>query len=285
MTGALDLPGADSPTLPHLDVLMTCHNRVELTQRSLKSLANQRGISLTVYLNDDASSDGTAAMARSFPFVRVTQGSGRDYWAGGMRRSWAAMGQPSGEAVVLLNDDVEVAPDALLRLLEFSREQPRALWGASVVDPHTGAPTYGGYRSRWRWRPLKMEIVQPDNEYPVEATVLNGNILLVPAEVASELGGLSPGYTHGMADFDLSLRARRSGVRSIVAPGTWGTCSSNARTGTWRDTRLSRRERWSALNKPTGLPPREYARFCLSHGGPLGWLDWLSPPVRILLGK
>ena len=69
--------------------LATCHNRREKTLRALASLREQvlpDGTALQVCLVDDGSTDGTgAAVAEQFPEVKLLQGDGQLFWAGGMR--------------------------------------------------------------------------------------------------------------------------------------------------------------------------------------------------------
>jgi GT2 family glycosyltransferase len=73
-------------------VLLTCYNRKQKTLGCLRSLLGQpQGFNsrLTVYLLDDASTDGTAnAIAEEFPQVRLLEGDGNYYWNGGMRAAF-----------------------------------------------------------------------------------------------------------------------------------------------------------------------------------------------------
>jgi len=38
---------------------------------------------------------------------------------------------------------------------------------------------------------------------------INGNCVLVPAQIANELGALESAYAHGMGDIDYGLRAKQ----------------------------------------------------------------------------
>lgn len=270
--------------MPVLQILMTCHNRAEVTERCLQSIAAQSGVQCHVLLNDDGSDDKTAEKAAEFDFVHVIQGSGQDYWAGGMRRAWDAMSLDAVDCVVLLNDDVELDEGALSTLWAHCESEPSILWGGAVRDPRTGLVSYGGYSSINGLRKMKMRMVLPEAR-PVVCDVLNGNILLMSADVARRTRGLSSEFTHAMADFDLSWRAATLGIQAKLAPGTHGTCAPNDVSGTWRDTALPRRLRWRKVIAPTGLPPVEYFVVCRRFGGPLWVLDFLAPYGRILLGR
>lgn len=269
---------------PHkIRVLMTSHNRCEITRACLESLARQEGVVVKVTLTDDGSSDGTSDMAADYPFVRVVTGGGHDYWAGGMRRAWRASEGVEADATLLLNDDVILDPGALERLMGWVSSDRNVLWGAAVRSKSDGKVTYGGYVSQRRSRRLNMALVEPGDS-PTRCDVLNGNILFLTPEVISIVGGISSRFSHGMADFELSWRASGFGVRSVLAPGTWGECDVNSVTGTWRDPTMDRASRWAKVCAPTGLPPREYGYVCRKYGGPLWMLDFMAPYLRILLG-
>ena len=81
--------------------ILTCFNRREKTVKCLDSLfraENQYNHShdseelcVTVYLTDDACSDGTADAVRGVCKGRelhILQGDGHCYWAGGMLMAW-----------------------------------------------------------------------------------------------------------------------------------------------------------------------------------------------------
>lgn len=269
---------------PRVGVIMTAHNRRNVTQACLVSIAGQDQVDPCVVLTDDGSTDGTRDMARSFAFVTVISGSGSDYWAGGMRRAWERIDLDSVDYLALVNDDVVLDSDALPRLVQCAVINPDALWGGSVRDPQTGVVTYGGNRRTSSYRYLKLERAEPA-DVPVECDTLNGNVLLMSTKTARVLGGIDGRYVHGMADYDLSWRGKSLGIPSMLAPGTYGTCRPNDIHGTWRDVRLGRRERWKKLRGPKGLPPRLWFHVCRTYGGPLWVVDFAAPYIRVAVGR
>ena len=70
-------------------VLVTCFNRMQITLRCLRDLTKEplsSTLSLSVYLVDDASTDGTReAVCSEFPAVHLLNGNGHLFWGGGMR--------------------------------------------------------------------------------------------------------------------------------------------------------------------------------------------------------
>jgi GT2 family glycosyltransferase len=152
-----------------------------------------------------------------------------------------------------------------------------------VREEGSARPSYGGNVAPSRLRRMKLRRLDVADDVQ-RCDVLNGNVVLMSTDVARRVGNLDPRYTHGMADYDLSWRAQRLGIPSMVVSGTVGSCSPNSVSGTWEDRSLSRSVRWRKLMQPTGLPPKPYLRICATHGGPLWPLDFLSPYVRVLLG-
>jgi GT2 family glycosyltransferase len=179
--------------------------------------------------------------------------------------------------VLLLNDDVDLWPDALTSLLERTEGRVDRLVVGQVVDPLTGEPSYGGWRGRSKRRPFGYRLTDdPDGQ--VEG--MNGNVVLVGGDAFARLGNLSPSFQHGFADFDYALRAGRLGLTVLLSGRPVGECPRNPPAGSWRDLSLPRRERWHLMRAPTGMPPGEWLVFAWRHGGVWGlryvlW-DWAS---------
>ena len=82
--------------------ILTVHNRKQKTLSCLQHLfsaidsynqQHEERIAVTVFLTDDGCSDGTAAAVRqalSERDIRILQGDGSLFWAGGMRCAWQA---------------------------------------------------------------------------------------------------------------------------------------------------------------------------------------------------
>ena len=97
-----------------IDVIVPVHNHYALTSACLEHLARQTTPHRVIVV-DDGSSDGTPALLRrEWPTVRTIElGSNHGYTAAVNRGASAG----EGEYVVLLNNDVELRPDCLERLV------------------------------------------------------------------------------------------------------------------------------------------------------------------------
>ena len=273
--------------MPTLAVLMTCHNRKESTLKCLNSVFSQElpdDLKLAVILVNDGSTDGTReAITTQFPEVEVIEGSGHLYWAGGMRVAFGEAMRRGYDFYMWLNDDTILHPDAFSLLMAVSNtNNGKAIVVGSTRDTETGVATYGGQRRMSKWHPLKFALMNPGNS-PLLADTMNGNCVLVPAAVAKKLGNLDHHFTHGMADTDYGLRARKAGIALWVSPGYIGTCTRNSSKGTWSDPTLPTRERWRRMKSAKGLPPKEWRALCRLHGGSARFIWAVLPYLHFFL--
>lgn len=274
-----------------LAVLMTCFNRKQKTLDCLQSLVASQGIGqleLNVVLVDDGSTDGTVdAIAEAFPWVRVERGDGSLFWCRGMHRAFDLAMRDGYDFYLWLNDDTQLYPDALSRLLKDAAEL-RASQGrpvivvGSTVDEESGKLTYGGERRASRWRPLTLVKVVP-GERAQACDTMNGNILLIPTETARIVGNLDPVYEHAMGDTDYGLRAGQLGVAIWVASGVHGTCGHNPVKGTFADPSLSLAKRWRLMLSRKGLPWRSWWKMTSRHAGPLWPIYFAWPYMKLVV--
>jgi GT2 family glycosyltransferase len=269
-------------------VLMTCHNRVSSTVRSIAALKAQvpAGIVVDLFLVDDGSSDGTSAQVDSvFPGATILTGDGNLYWNGGMRLAFGAAMQEGYDFYFWLNDDTNLETDALARLAgAYDSASAQTNFPVIVVgstrDPVTGELSYGGWHRLHRRVGLpSWQKKPPDPENPVSCDTMNGNCVLIPRSVAERVGNLDPVFRQGFGDLDYGLRAVQLGCRIVVAPGYYGSCENNDGSGMWTDGAVPVLDRWRKLLGPKGLPIRAWATFTRRHKGPLWFLSWLAPYV------
>lgn len=264
---------------------MTVFNRKDQTMRCLRSLMRQGGDTarFVVFVVDDASTDGTGeAIASEFPEVRLLEGSGDLYWNGGMRLGLEAAMAEGFDFYWWLNDDVALDEDALSRLLStadlVSRQQDRpSIVVGSMRDPDRGHVTYGGVVREHRWRPLHFTLVVPNDDEPLPALTMNGNCVLIPEQIAHDLGNISPEFRQKMGDFDYGLRAQEDGYGVWVAPGTLGACALHPPRRTDQAPLAGELRRlWSIKELPFG----PWKTYTSRWGGPLWPLYFVSPYVN-----
>ena len=287
----------ESADLARVAVLITCHNRRQLTLACLASLEDQRHFDAQdLFLVDDGSCDGTGtAVQAAFPAAQVIEGDGSLYWNGGMRLAWdrATSDGRSFDFYLWLNDDVELQ-HGVLELLVAEADAAVTRGGAVIVvaatqEPGGSAITYGGHRrvdpSR---RPLRMQLVEPCGK-PLAVDTISGNVVLVSAAANERLGNLSPAFEHIYGDLDYGLRATAAGVPVLLASRPGGICAANSVRGGSLDPNLSRwrrlRLRWS---EEKSVHARDWRRFVKEHAGRgyfVMMMYGVSPYLRILLNQ
>ena len=184
-----------------------------------------------------------------------------------------------------LNDDVELFPNALTKLIAMSSQmKDRSIIVGSVQDLENKQLTYGGVSRLDPGRPLKFTLIQPTHT-PLRVETMNGNCVLIPEQVASTVGNLDTSFTHRMGDFDYGLQAMKKGIETFIAPGFYGYCQLNPLRERWKDLELPFAVRWKHLVSPHGLQPREWAIFAKRYAGPLWPLFWLSPYLHMILSS
>jgi GT2 family glycosyltransferase len=275
LDGLTEVSACLRPSCQRLAALLTCHNRREQTLHCLASLAAAKAVvsshvDVDTFLVDDGCSDGTTAAVRAqFPDVRVIAGTGNLFWCGGMGLAWTHAAAHDYDGYLWLNDDVTLDQDAIERLVAASRRLSRDD-GAVIVVGATRAEeagavdtaTYGG---------LDSQGVLPASAEVRRIELFNGNIVLVSRRAFQVLGGLSKAYTHGLADIDYGVRAKKAGVPVWLAAGSLGSCSAN-KTARWQRADLPVWTRLRELHRPTGCPPWQLARLVWSNGG--WWFPW-----------
>lgn len=272
----------------NLAILLTCHNRRDITLNCLQALEEQ-SVNFDVYLVDDGSSDGTSeAVQKQHPNVKVLQGDGNLFWVGGMYLAFAEAMKYNYEYYLWLNDDTILEPNALQTLIEThslltKQGKDRSIIVGSSKDPITGNYSYGGRVRSQRKFSRTFEPVEPTQE-PQECDTMHGNIVLIPRSVVEIVGNLESAFTHQRGDLDYGLRAKKLGCSIFVAPNYVGTCQPNSVSGSWIDMKLSLYQRLKKALQIKAFPPREWAIFTKRHSGKFWFIYWTFPYIRAAIG-
>jgi GT2 family glycosyltransferase len=282
--------------VPSIAIAIASFNRRAVTLGCLARIEAQtaRGSAFEtqVFLLDDASSDGTAeAVALAFPQVTLCRGTGTLFWGGGMHRAMAAAIRRDPDFILLLNDDVSLAPDAIGQALA-AHDEARARNGSDLqvivgatTDPVTDLCSYSGFRRTRRRDPSKVERVPPDPGGLTPCDTMNGNFVLIPRAVFAALGPIDEVFVHQLGDLDYGYRASALGARIWIAPRPVGTCPVNDRVPAFRRKGLTPLQRFRALNSPLGLPLKPWATFMWRWGGPFAIMVLIGIYLKRMAGR
>ncbi len=206
---------------PLVMLVVVTWNGLRDTLACLQSIRTQTYANRRVVLVDNASQDGTvAAVRRYFPDVHIIANATNTGYvhANNQGARWAL--DHGAEWVLLLNNDVWLAPDALAAMVRAAQDTP----GAGVVGPvmqRTLRPDMhdlGGDLNFW-WGRVRLRQVAPslDERDVLPIDYVWGCTLMAHRAVWEQIGGLEPLYVAYFEDAEFCLRAKRRGYTTITA--------------------------------------------------------------------
>lgn len=231
-----------------LSAVIPAYNAGETLPRVLEALLPQLEAGDECVVVDDASTDGTAAVASRYPvrLIRRAQAGG----PAGARNLGAA--EASGDVLVFLDSDVAAHPDVLARFrAHFADPSIEAVMGS-----YDDAPLAPGTVSRFR-NLLHCYTHQTGNR---EASTFWAGCGAIRRESFERHNGFDAGRypTPSIEDIELGLRVREAGGRIVLDPAIqgkhckkWGIYSM-LHTDLWR-----RAVPWSELILASGKMPED----------------------------
>ena len=225
-----------------LTVVIPTHNGRERLCRCLDSLRAQSQPPSAIIVVDDASSDGTAAViAEVFPEVRVVTRASNGGFCKAINEG---LRMANTEAVMTLNDDMTLAPDALERLM--------AAWSDEVVvgplilfDDDPGIVYAAGDRLLSNGRPESIGFRQSLEHFSSEEPIagITAGAAIYPRALLEQIGGFDERFVAYFDDMDVSLRLRWLGIEPVLVREAIarheGAASIQGRTW-WRTRQCSR---------------------------------------------
>lgn len=210
--------------VPRVAAIVVNYNGFAITAEALASLRRMDYPHFDLVVVDNGSTDDSAArVAAAFPElpqerVAINRGSASGY-AHGLRWAFAE----GYDYALLLNNDIEVEPDMLSRLVEVAESDPnigcagpkcyyhgqrRHLWSAGGILQYRESITRErGYRQLDR------------GQYETDADVdyVNGCAILIKRAAAEAAGSWDPAFFICVDDADFCTRVRARGFRCVYA--------------------------------------------------------------------
>jgi N-acetylglucosaminyl-diphospho-decaprenol L-rhamnosyltransferase len=223
-----------------IDVVVPSAEAGDMLVAALGSLEAQTAPHTTYVVANGAPAERAAAVAERFPDVVVLPLAENDGFGRAVNRGVAA---GDGEAVVLLNDDMEVRPDFLERLVApLEADASVGMVAGLMLVPGSEDlvdafgieldPALSAY-NRLRHAPLGTP--------PGRLAVPSGGAVAYRRAAWEQAGGFDPRFEAYGEDVDLGLRLRLAGWGAAEAPDAVGTHLGGGVLG-----RYAPRQRWLA---------------------------------------
>ncbi len=275
-------------TMTTILAIVPARNRKETTLRclrSIESLALPDGVHLEVLVIDDGSGDGTGeAIRRHHPSTILERADGNLFWSGAIQRGLRIFRERDYEYAWLLNDDVEVMPDCLERLLAAVEKYPGRVYSGTTVD-EAGTIIYGGIIRLSGFRFRKTE--ESDFENGIAFTdTLNGNCALLTRHAVAMFDVPPSGtYIHEGFDMFLGLEASRLGIGPVAIRNAICKGQRNPRKLWYYSRSEPLLERVKGVLGPKGVYPRMYWDLCRRFSGRMFFVYFLRPYILAVVGR
>jgi len=207
-------------------IVVPVFNRKSFTQRFLCCIRSQTFRNFEIIILDDGSTDGTVELiTEQFREVQLLRGNGNLWWTGainlGIRHAMAQASE--ADAILVINDDLEVNSDYLEILHRVWKSMPRALIGSVAVDIHNPEIIVDGGRTLNRWTAkgtilnAKRKLSEFPQDHYTDVSGLTGWGTLIPIQVFREIGLYDDKHFQQCGDTELPVRAKNAGYRLIVS--------------------------------------------------------------------
>jgi GT2 family glycosyltransferase len=236
---------------PKVGIVILNWNRADDTIACVQSLRRMQYANYEVVLVDNASHDDSVSRLRTaFPEIHLIANRENLGFAQGNNVGIAHLLAQGCEYVMLLNDDAEVGPDTISRLVEYAEHhpdvgivgpticyfaEPRVIWSAGgAVTPH-GEPSH---------LDVDQDVSVVGTE-PRDVAYVTGCAILAKRAVVEKVGVLDNRFFIYFEETEWCARALKAGFRIVHVPEAvmWHKVTRTARATTPRYLYLMARNR------------------------------------------
>jgi GT2 family glycosyltransferase len=211
-----------------LSVIIPTYNRKNYLSRLLAQLKNQvlSNVEMSLIAVVDGSRDGTLEMLKSkFPEVSTIHGNGQWWWTRSINEGCKFALKNRSNAVLLMNDDIEIDENYVETLLNSAEQQPGAIIGSLNItrtQPHK--VYFSGVKHITWWKAKSARYHNIFAPYDKHLTGLHPSILLmgrgmlIPASVFEKIGFFDQkSFPQYKADLDFVLTAHENNIKTFIS--------------------------------------------------------------------
>ena len=215
-----------SEMIPVSGCIVAYNNRGEILECLSALKAQTKGVSLSLFVSDNGSDDGTPAAVRAaFPDVSVIENGANLGFGAGHNRVLPLL---SSRYHVMINPDITLEEDAITEMVRYMEDHPEVgLMMPDIRNPDGTRQILPKHDPTWRYMiagkflPAVRTAYCRGNEameLPTEIEFCSGCFMLIRTELFKKLGGFDERYFLYMEDADLSRRVRQE-AKVIFFPG------------------------------------------------------------------
>jgi GT2 family glycosyltransferase len=213
----------NTSSTPHVLVVILNYNRCEDTLAALISLAGMTYPNFDLLVVDDHSTDGTAqAVKDRFPHVGVLVQPENLGFAAGANAGLRQAVDKKVDLVLLINNDVQVAPDMLSKLVDAMEPKVGAAAPFIYYQDHPGRIWSAGFSRHPLLleprRGMRGQLDTGERSELYQVDYLLGCAMLIKVTALEEIGLFDERFFFYYEDLDLSLRLQRKGYRLLIVP-------------------------------------------------------------------
>ncbi len=196
--------------IPEVSVIVPARNEEGCLADCLRSLVGQAGPAYEVIVVDDHSTDGTRAIAESFPVKLIDADELPPGWNGKCSAAWTGAKAAKGKWLLFTDADTRHSPDSIARGLQ------EAKGNSADMLSYSPKQEVRGFAERALMPVIFAELATTyppkdvcDPKSPVAAA--NGQYLLIRREAYDAMGGHAAVATTLLEDVELAKRLKQAG--------------------------------------------------------------------------
>ncbi len=206
-----------------LSVITVTFNNEETISDHLKSLQKTLPDQSEIIIVDNASSDSTVEIVKSFKRVELVSNSEN---LGFSKANNQAARVARGEFLFFINPDVQIE-GSIKTMLDYIESNPEVGILAPKLIDSTGKTQESVSKFPTLWGAVKEYLLDQKNSYdeyapktdqPVEVEVVYGAAMLLPAQVFKKIGGFNQKYFLFYEDIDLCKKVHQLSLKVIYFP-------------------------------------------------------------------
>ena len=212
------------PQAPRVAILILNYNGLEVTLKTLESMAQLDYEASDVYVIDNGCTDDSVpTIEERFPEVRQLHVSPNKGISWGLNHGIQHALENGYDYLLLCNNDIEVAPDMLTEMIKLAEtdETIGCVGPKSFYYFDRDRLWSTGGRLRFRESITKErgdgELDHGQYDRDEEMDYINGCAMLVRGTAAADVGFWDPVYFLGIEDADYCVRLKRAGYRCMYA--------------------------------------------------------------------